>query len=113
MLDIIGFLNDNIIWGIPMLILMIGTGLYLTVVTKGVIFRHFGILMKYTTATLFKKQDPAEQEEGAITPFQAVCTALSATVGILDADITGPSIPRIFGHGHQVCRVYAGRCLSR
>ncbi|MEA4970515.1 MAG: sodium:alanine symporter family protein [Candidatus Pelethousia sp.] len=81
MLDIIGFLNDNIIWGIPMLVLMIGTGLYLTVITKGVIFRHFGILMKYTTATLFKKQDPAEQEEGAITPFQAVCTALSATVG--------------------------------
>ena len=36
-------LNDNVIWGIPMVVLMIGTGLFLLIVTKGVIFRHFGI----------------------------------------------------------------------
>ena len=47
-------LNDNVIWGIPMVVLMIGTGLFLLIVTKGVIFRHFGIVMRYTTKTLFR-----------------------------------------------------------
>ena len=74
-------LNDNVIWGIPMVVLMIGTGLFLLIVTKGVIFRHFGIVMRYTTKTLFQKKDKSQQHEGDISPFQAVCTALAATVG--------------------------------
>lgn len=80
-MDIIIALNDNIIWGLPMVILMIGTGLFLTIITKGVIFRHFGIVMRYTTKTLFQKKDKTQRKEGSITPFQAVCTALAATVG--------------------------------
>lgn len=80
-LNFIGKLNDNVIWGIPMVILMIGTGIFLTILTKGVIFTKFHIVMRYTTKTLFKKRDKAEIEEGAISPFQAVCTALAATVG--------------------------------
>lgn len=80
-LEFIGTLNDNVIWGLPMVILMIGTGLFLTWLTKGVIFRKFNIVMRYTTKTLFKKVDKSQMEEGAITPFQAVCTALAATVG--------------------------------
>ena len=74
-------LNDNVIWGIPMVVLMIGTGLFLLIVTKGVIFRHFGIVMRYTTKTLFQKKDKSQMHEGDISPFQAVCTALAATVG--------------------------------
>lgn len=80
-LNFIGKLNDNIIWGLPMVILMIGTGIFLTFLTKGVIFTKFNIVMRYTTKTLFKKVDKSQLEEGAITPFQAVCTALAATVG--------------------------------
>ncbi|MBQ9167568.1 MAG: sodium:alanine symporter family protein [Oscillospiraceae bacterium] len=80
-LDFIGKLNDNVIWGLPMVILMIGTGLFLTFLTKGVIFTKFNVVMRYTTKTLFKKVDKSKLEEGAITPFQAVCTALAATVG--------------------------------
>lgn len=78
-MHIIEFLNDNIIWGMPMLILMIGTGLLLIFITKGIIFSKFNIVMKYTLATLFKKK--TEAKEGTITPFQAVSTALAATVG--------------------------------
>jgi AGCS family alanine or glycine:cation symporter len=62
-----------------MVILMIGAGLFLTVLTKGVIFTKFHIVMRYTTKTLFKKADKSEPEEGAITLFQAVCTALAAS----------------------------------
>ncbi len=79
MFNLIVWLNDNIIWGLPMLILMLGTGVYLTIRTKGVIFTHFGTVMANTLKTIFKKQ--LNEEEGMITPFQAVCTALAATVG--------------------------------
>lgn len=79
MIDVVSWLNDNIIWGIPMLILMLGTGLFLTIRTKGVIFTRFGTVMENTLKTIFKKQ--TNVEEGTITPFQAVCTALAATVG--------------------------------
>lgn len=80
-LNFIGNLNDNVVWGLPMVILMIGTGLFLTFLTKGVIFTKFNVVMRYTTKTLFQKVDKTQLEEGAITPFQAVCTALAATVG--------------------------------
>ena len=80
-LNVIRYLNDNIVWGLPMVILMIGTGIFLTVLTKASMFTRFNIMMLYTAKTLFKKTDKKELEEGAITPFQAVCTALAATVG--------------------------------
>ena len=79
MLKLIEWLNDNIIWGIPMLVLMLGTGLFLLIRTKGIIFTRFGTVMGNTLKTIFKKQD--NDTEGMITPFQAVCTALAATVG--------------------------------
>lgn len=80
-MDFIGILNDKIIWGIPMILLMIGTGIFLLILTKGIIFRRFGILMKYTAGTIFNRKKKEDREEGTITPFQAVCTALAATVG--------------------------------
>ncbi len=80
-LHLIGKINDNVVWGLPMVILMIGTGIFLTFLTKGVIFTKFRIVMRYTTKTLFRKVDKSQVEEGTITPFQAVCTALAATVG--------------------------------
>ena len=80
-LNFIGKLNDNVIWGLPMVILMIGTGIFLTFLTKGVIFTKFNVVMRYTTKTLFRKVDKSQMEDGAMTPFQAVCTALAATVG--------------------------------
>lgn len=80
-LDFVGKLNDNVIWGLPMVLLMIGTGVFLLFLTKGVIFTKFHVVMRYTTKTLFKKRDKTQVEAGAISPFQAVCTALAATVG--------------------------------
>ena len=80
-LNAISWLNDTIVWGMPMVILMIGTGIFLTVLTKGSMFAKFNIMMRYTAKTLFRKVDKAALDEGAITPFQAVCTALAATVG--------------------------------
>lgn len=80
-MNVIGFLNDNIVWGMPMVVLMIGTGIFFTIFTKASMFAKFNIMMRYTAKTLFQKVDKAALDEGAITPFQAVCTALAATVG--------------------------------
>lgn len=79
MLSFIKWLNTNIVWGIPMLVLMLGTGAFLTIRIRGVIFIRFGTVMRNTLSTVFKKQET--EEHGTITPFQAVCTALAATVG--------------------------------
>ncbi len=75
------WVNSNIIWGLPMVALMLGTGFFLTYATKGVIFRKFGTVLRYTLMTLFRKQNQQDTQAGSITPFQAVCTALAATVG--------------------------------
>lgn len=61
-----------------MLVLLVGAGLLLTVRTAGVQFRKFGYAMKNTLGKIFKK---SEAGAGEITPFQAMSTALAATVG--------------------------------
>ncbi len=69
---------NSVVWGPPMLILLVGTGILLTFMTKGFQFRKFGYAMKNTLGKIFKKH---EAGDGEITPFQAVSTALAATVG--------------------------------
>lgn len=69
---------NNFIWGIPAIICIVGVGLYLTIRTKFIQLRKFPLAMKQTIGKVFDKK---EAKSGALTPFQAVCTALSATVG--------------------------------
>ena len=81
MLEIITAINDALngfIWGIPAMTCILGVGLYLAIRTGFLPIRKFGYAMKNTFGRMFKKETAAE---GALTPFQAVCTALSATVG--------------------------------
>ncbi len=80
-LSFIRYLNDNVIWGLPMVVLIIGTGILLTLVIKGTIFTKFNVVMRYTAKTILSKTDKSRMRKGTITPFQAVCTALAATVG--------------------------------
>ncbi|WP_417542491.1 alanine/glycine:cation symporter family protein [Methylophaga thalassica] len=63
------------VWGPPMLILLVGTGLYLTLMLKGLQFRALGHALKL----VFHKEDKAD---GDISHFAALTTALAATVGI-------------------------------
>ena len=53
-MSMLATLNNNVLWGIPMVVLMIGTGVFLLVVTKGVVFARFNVVMRYTTKTLFR-----------------------------------------------------------
>lgn len=80
------FLN-GIVMGWPGMILLVGTGVYYTIRCGGVQFKWFGYIMKTTIGKIFEKK---EAGEGAVTPFQAVCTALAATVGTGNiAGVTG------------------------
>ena len=81
MLEIIKSVNsvvNNFIWGVPAMICIIGVGLLLSVRTKFLQIRKFPYAMKQTIGKIFDKKDASE---GAMTPFQAVCTALAGTVG--------------------------------
>ena len=69
---------NNFIWGVPAMICIIGVGLYLSIRTRFLQIRKFPYSMKVTLERMMKKK---EASDGALTPFQAVCTALAATVG--------------------------------
>lgn len=73
---------NNIVWGVPALILLIGTGVIMTVITRFFQFSHFGHMWKETIGSLFKKKDILKSDDkNSISQFQALCTALSATIG--------------------------------
>ncbi|MDO4517033.1 MAG: sodium:alanine symporter family protein [Bacillota bacterium] len=69
---------NGIVWGPPMLILLVGAGILLSIRTAGVQFRRFGYAMKNTLGKVLQRGEAAE---GEITPFQAMSTALAGTVG--------------------------------
>ena len=82
-----GVVND-FAWGPVMLLLLVGTGIYLTVRTRCIQVTKFGYIMKNTVGTLFRKRD---KDHGSnLSPFQAVTTALAGTVGTGNiAGVTG------------------------
>ena len=69
---------NNFIWGVPAMVCIIGVGLYLSIRTGFLQIRKFPYAIRTTIGRMFRKKDASD---GAITPFQAVCTALAATVG--------------------------------
>ncbi len=84
--DIVKSLND-IAWGPWMLLLLVGTGVYMSFRLGFLQFRKFGYAMKNTIGKVFRRQTAGE---GEVTPFQAVTTALAATVGTGNiAGVTG------------------------
>ncbi len=79
---------SSFVWGVPMLVLLVGTGLYLSIRLKGMQFWALGHAVKL----IFTKE---EDGEGDITHFQALMTALAATVGI--GNIVGVATAITFG----------------
>lgn len=69
---------NSFIWGIPAMVCIIGVGLLLSVRTGFLQLRKFPYAIKTIIGRIFRKKDASD---GAMTPFQAVCTALAATVG--------------------------------
>ncbi len=81
MVEFITNLNNTIngfVWGLPMMALILGVGIYLTVRCGFPQFAHFGHIMKNTLGKAFEKK---ETSKGSVSPFKAMCTALAASIG--------------------------------
>jgi AGCS family alanine or glycine:cation symporter len=72
-----GWLNGYV-WGWPMILLLIGTGILLTVITGGVQFRYLPFALREVLGKITQKA----AGPGEVSPFQAVATALASTVGV-------------------------------
>lgn len=69
---------NDFIWGVPAMVCIIGVGFYLSCRTSFLQIRKFSYAIQTTIGRMFRKRNASD---GALTPFQAVCTALAATVG--------------------------------
>ena len=91
-----GAVNEAV-WGLPGLILLIGTGIIVTLGTKFFQVTHIGHWFKNTILSIFKKgtrRDEAKDKK-AISQFQAFCAALAATIGT--GNIVGVSVAIVTG----------------
>ena len=83
-MDFIVKVNDfvnGIVWGVPILVLILATGLYFTIRLGFFQFTHFGFLFRDTIVKAFKKKDEEKPGKGELTSFQAAMTSVSAIVG--------------------------------
>jgi alanine or glycine:cation symporter, AGCS family len=68
---------NSLVWGVPMIALLMGTGLLLTLLTRGVQITRLPLAFAEVIGNLTARRGP-----GTVTPFQAVATALASTVGV-------------------------------
>ena len=66
---------DDFVWGLPLIILILATGIFLTVILRGVQFSQ----LKFAISSIFRKSEKGDG--GELSSFKALCTALSATIG--------------------------------
>ena len=108
----IAFLNwlDGVLWGVPLIALMILTGLYFTVRSGFFQFRHFGWIMKRTGGKLFQKEDKASEGKGMLSSFEAISTAIGGTVDsvispVLQLQLQQAAREPLCGCGFRLCLV--------
>lgn len=100
--EILSQIND-IAWGVPMLALIMGTGILLTVRLRGMQFRKLGLALKL----MFKNE---EEGEGEVSSFGALCTALAATIGT--GNIVGVAGAIMMGGPGALFWMFIAACLG-
>ena len=87
MVELIANVNNAIngfVWGVPMLVLLVGTGILMTILTKFFQLSHIGHWFKNTVGGIFHDRHVTKHTEAgdqSISQFQSLCTALAATIG--------------------------------
>ncbi|MDO5062295.1 MAG: sodium:alanine symporter family protein [Peptostreptococcaceae bacterium] len=79
MLDLVVKIN-GFLWGIPLIALLLGTGVYFTIITGCIQIRKMGLAFKETFGFLFEKEKKVKKE-GEVSSFQSLATAIAAQVG--------------------------------
>ena len=113
-MDTIEKINDainSVVGGIPAIVCIIGIGILLSIRTGFIQVRKFKLSLKNTVGKLF---DKSSAKDGALSPFQAVCTALSGTVGT--GNIAGVAGAVALGGPGAVfwmwCSAFLGMCTK-
>ena len=78
MIEIITKINsavNNFVWGPVMLLLLVGTGVYLTARTGCIQAAKFGYIMRNTVGSLFRRREKRDKDAKNLTPFQALATS--------------------------------------
>ncbi|MDO4175918.1 MAG: sodium:alanine symporter family protein [Bacillota bacterium] len=94
---------DSFVWGVPLLVLLMGTGLILTFRLHGMQFSKLGRALKY----MVKNEDGAT---GEVSSFGALCTALSATIGT--GNIVGVATAVIVGGPGALFWMFIAACVG-
>ena len=100
-IQIISRINDavgNFVWGLPMLVLLVGTGILMTILTGFFQISHFRHWVSKTIGAVFTDRHVTahtEKHDKAISQFQSLCTALAATIGT--GNIAGVSAAIVSG----------------
>ena len=97
---------DDFVWGPVMLVLLVGTGIFLTFRTRFLTWRNLGYALK---STLSKEARTKSRGEGDVSPFSALTTALAATIGT--GNIVGVATAMAYpfcqqplsGNCHSIC----------
>ena len=84
--NIVTFINDNILWGIPMVLIILGVGIFMTIRTRALQVRKFDDSLKSTIVPtvrdIFKgKKRKKKSGEKSVSQFEAFSAAISGTVG--------------------------------
>jgi AGCS family alanine or glycine:cation symporter len=82
---------NGIVWGPPFMILLIGTGLFLTIRLSFFQFTHLIDAWNQTFGELFARR--TSDEQGTITSFQAVSSAMAGTIGVGTVSYTHLTLP--------------------
>ena len=108
----IDFLNwlDGVLWGLPLIVLMVITGLYFTVRSGFFQFRYFGWTMKRTGGRILEKKSETVEGKGMLTPFEAISTAIGGTVGF--GNIAGVATAVAAGGPGAVLWMWLTACLG-
>ena len=110
----IEFLNwlDGVLWGLPLIVLMISTGIYFTVRSGFFQFRRFGWILKNTGGTILNKKSQKQEDnaKGMLSSFEAISTAIGGTVGF--GNIAGVATAVAAGGPGAVLWMWLSACLG-
>lgn len=98
---------DDFVWGPVMLVLLVGTGIFLTVRTKFLPWRNLGYALK---STLSKEARTTSRGEGDVSPFSALTTALAATIGT--GNIVGVATAMVSGGPGALVWMWISACFG-
>lgn len=98
---------DDFVWGPVMLVLLVGTGIFLTIRLKFRPWRNLGFAIK---STLSKEARTTKRGEGDVSPFSALTTALAATIGT--GNIVGVATAMVSGGPGALVWMWISACFG-